>query len=85
MFSTLSRPGIILENVRSLSFSLMASSLALPLLGTEAIAVAICIMIGGYYGYRLEKETHEFSSLGGRILRGGSWDYLVLASPGPQG
>lgn len=84
MFSTLSLPGIILENMRGLSFSLMASSLAVPILGTEAITMAMGILIGGYYGYRLESQTHELSSLGGRVLRGRSWDYLVLENPGPQ-
>lgn len=79
MFSTLSRPGIILENIRNLSFSLIATSLAMPLLGAETVAIAMGVLIGSYYGYRIEKQTHEFSSLGGRVLKGRSWDYLVLA------
>ncbi len=79
MFSALSRPGIILENIRGLSFSLMASSLAMPFLGAESIAIAMGALIGSYYGYRIENQTHEFSSLGGRVLKGRLWDYLVLA------
>ena len=79
MFSTLSRSGIILENIRNLSFSLIATSLAMPVFRLEALAVALGVLIGSYYGYRIEKQIHEFSSLGGRVLKGRSWDYLVLA------
>lgn len=82
MFSTLSRPGIILENIRGLSFSLMATSLAMPAFSPEPLAAALGVLIGSYYGYMIEKQTHEFSSLGGRILKGRSWDYLVLANSG---
>jgi hypothetical protein len=82
MFSALSRPGIIMENIRSLSFSLMASSLVMPAFRLGAIAVALGALIGSYYGYRMEKQTHEFSSLGGRVLKGRSWDYLILANSG---
>jgi hypothetical protein len=79
MLSRLSHPGIIIDNIRGLSFSLTATSLVGPVLGAEALVMALGIMIGSYYGYRIEKETHELRSLGGRILKGRSWDYLVLA------
>jgi hypothetical protein len=70
--------GVILENIRSLSFSLMASSLLIPIFSSETITILLGIFIGSYYGYRMEKQTHELSSLGGRILKCRNWDYLIL-------
>lgn len=74
-----SYPGIILNNIRSLSLSLMTTSIILQILKSNIFTILIGILIGAYYGYRMEKQTHEFRSLGGRILKGGDWDYLVLA------
>ncbi len=82
MFSALSRPGIVLGNARSMAISLMATSLAISVLGLEPVTILLGIMIGSYYGYVLEKQTHEFSMTGGRVMRGRNWDYLVMAAPG---
>lgn len=71
--------GIILENIRSLSFSLMACSLFIPVIGSETITMLLGICLGSYYGYKIENQTHELRSLGGRILEGKAWDYLILA------
>lgn len=79
MLSRISHPAIILDNIRELSLSLTATSLIGPFLGAGLPVIALGVMIGCYYGYKLEKETHELRSLGGRILRGRSWDYLILA------
>jgi hypothetical protein len=79
MFSRLSSPGIIMDNLRSLSLSLTVCSLFIPFLGAEAVIVATGILLGSYYGYVIEKQIHELRTLGGRIMKGKSWDYLVLA------
>lgn len=68
-----------MDNIRSLSLGLTAASLVAPLFRTELILIAIGALMGGYYGYRIEKETHEFKSLGGRVYKGKEWDYLVMA------
>ena len=79
MFSKLSHPGIIMENLRDLSLSIMASSLVFPLFLADSATLLAGIILGGYYGYRIEKQTHELRSLGGRIMKGKKWDYLVLS------
>lgn len=79
MFSRMSHPGIVFSNLRGLSFSLTVSSLVAPIIAAEAVLAATGILLGAYYGYKIEKETHELSSLGGRIIRGKSWDYLALS------
>ena len=79
MFSKLSHPGIVFENIRSMSFSIMAYSLVMPLIRLDFITILFGILVGCYYGYMLEKHTHELRSLGGRVMKGKSWDYLVLA------
>lgn len=68
-----------MENLRNLSISLTAGSLFIPMFFAEAVTMAFGIMVGAYYGYRIEKQTHELRSLGGRVMRGKSWDYLVMA------
>lgn len=79
MFSRLSSPGIVMDNLRSLSLSLVVCSLFAPVLGTETVIVTTGILLGSYYGYVIEKQMHELRTLGGRIMKGKSWDYLVLA------
>lgn len=81
MFSKLSHLGILMDNMRELSLSIMTSSLFLPLLMADTVAIAFGLLIGGYYGHRIESQIHEFRSLGGRVKTGKSWDYLVLANP----
>jgi hypothetical protein len=79
MFSRLSHPGIVLENLRELSLSIMAGSLIFPLFLGDWAILLLGIVIGGYYGYRIEKQTHELRTLGGRVMKCKSWDYLVLS------
>ncbi|MCK4714333.1 MAG: hypothetical protein KAT35_02070 [Candidatus Aenigmarchaeota archaeon] len=79
MFSRLSGPGIVMDNLRSLSLSLVVCSLLAPVLGAETIIMTTGILLGSYYGYVIEKQMHELRTLGGRIMKGKSWDYLVLA------
>jgi hypothetical protein len=78
MFSQISHPGIILDNARNLMISIMATSLTLPIFGSEMLTILLGVIIGSYYGFLIEKQTHELSSLGGRILKGKNWDYLIL-------
>ena len=79
MFSRLSQPGIVLENIRSLSFGLTVASLVAPLFQAEIALMAIGILMGTYYGYRIERDTYQFRTLGGRLLKGKNWDYLILS------
>lgn len=79
MFNKLSHPGILLDNIRDLSLSIMASSLFLPLLVAGPVVMLIGLLIGGYYGWRIEKQIHELRTLGGRVMKGKSWDYLMLS------
>ena len=78
MFTRISHSGIVMDNIRSLSLGLTVASIVVPLFRTELILIAIGVLMGGYYGYRIEKETHELSSLGGRVYKGKEWDYLVM-------
>ena len=71
--------GIIMENLRGLSISLIASTLVMPVLVSEYAGIALGMVVGAYYGYRIEKQTHELRTLGGRVLRCRSWDYLIKA------
>ena len=59
MFNRLSQPGIILDNMRSLSLGLTVTSLLVPLFQTELFLMLLGVLMGGYYGYRIEKETHN--------------------------
>jgi len=77
MFSTMTNLGIIMENLRGLSISLVASTLIMPILFSENAGIAMGMVVGAYYGYRIEKQTHELRTLGGRVLRGKSMDYLI--------
>ena len=79
MFSKISKTGILMDNLRNLSLSVMASSIFLPMVMAESAIMAFSVLIGGYYGYRIEKQIHDFRELGGRIMKGKSWDYLMLA------
>ena len=79
MFSRLSQPGILLDNLRSLSLGLTVSSLFASLFNTEFILIIVGVLMGSYYGYKIEKQTHEFRNLGGRILKRKEWDYLIVA------
>ena len=79
MLSRLSHPGIIMSNMRNLSLSVMAGSLFLPLLMADTVVMAFGLLIGGYYGWRTEKQMNELRTLGGRIMKGKRWDYLILA------
>ncbi len=79
MFSRLSHLGIVFDNLRELSLSLTVSSLVAPLVSHSHVLTAAGVCLGVYYGYRIEKQTHELSSLGGRVLKGREWDYLVMA------
>ena len=78
MLSRLSHPGIIMDNMRNLSLSIIAGSLFLPLLMADTMVMAFGLLIGGYYGWRIEKQMHELRTLGGRIMKGKRWDYLIL-------
>ena len=77
-FSRVSWPGIIMDNLRNLSVSLVVCSLFVPFLGAETVIMGTGILLGSYYGYLMEKQIHEFRTLGGRVMKGKSWDYLVL-------
>ena len=79
MLGRISHPGILLDNVRDLSLSVMASSLVIPLLLSWPAAIMTGLLIGVYYGWRIEKQIHELRTLGGRIMKGKSWDYLILS------
>ncbi len=79
MFSRISQPGIVFDNLRNLVLSLTVCSFLAPLFDAELFLIVLGFLMGGYYGYRIEKETHEFRTLGGRIMKGRSWDYLIMA------
>ena len=78
-FSRISVPGIIMDSLRSLSLSLVVCSLFVPVLGTETVVFGAGMLLGSYHGYSIEKQIHELRTLGGRIMKGREWDYLVLS------
>jgi hypothetical protein len=79
MFSRLSCTGIIAENFRSLTFSLLFAYMVVSLLGLESAVIYLGTALGAYYGYRIEGQINEIRTLGGRIMKCASWDYLILA------
>jgi hypothetical protein len=79
MFSRISPLGVVMEDLRSLTIGLLAISMALPVLIPDLAAAALGTALGIHYGYRIEKHMHEIRTLGGRILKAKSWDYLVLS------
>jgi hypothetical protein len=82
MFQRNSPLGVILDNFRSLSISLLFISLFTHLIALEAFIMLIAIAIGTYYGYMIESQVDEFRRLGGRVLRGRNWDYLMISKTG---
>jgi hypothetical protein len=55
--------GVILHNMRGMSMGLIASSVVLPVISAEAATGLMAVVISGYYGYKMEKETHDLKQL----------------------
>ena len=79
MFDKISHSGIVMDNTRDMSISIMASSLFLPLIMADTMIMLFGLLIGGYYGWKIERQIHELRSLGGRIMKCKTFDYLMLS------
>ncbi len=53
------RVGVVMSNVRNLSYGFLAGSLALPFLSLEPLGLVMGAAMAGYYGYRMESQIHE--------------------------